>query len=138
MLGHSGWRVALQPDLAQLCSFLFFGCAVYEVLQEPGSESVALHIQYRAGTIAGEGCMENDFNNNSVATCEQKLWPTVHEMQRLCTYTSQSTAKMREMSVVGSPTASRMIARVRTPPAGIPAAPTLEAVAVTLTHYEGK
>lgn len=28
--------------------------------------------------------------------------------------------------------ASRMMARVRTPPAGIPAAPTLDAVAVTL------
>lgn len=39
---------------------------------------------------------------------------------------------MREMSLVGSPTASRMMARVSTPPAGIPAAPTLDAVAVTL------
>lgn len=36
------------------------------------------------------------------------------------------------MSLVGSPTASRMMARVSTPPAGIPAAPTLDAVAVTL------
>lgn len=36
------------------------------------------------------------------------------------------------MSLVGSPTASRMMARVNTPPAGIPAAPTLDAVAVTL------
>lgn len=61
-----------------------------------------------------------------------------HEMQRLCTHTSQSTAKMREMSLVGSPTASRIIARVSTPPAGIPAAPTLDAVAVTLTHSEGR
>lgn len=40
------------------------------------------------------------------------------------------------MSLVGSPTASRMIASVKTPPAGIPAAPTLDAVAVTLTQKE--
>jgi hypothetical protein len=33
---------------------------------------------------------------------------------------------------VGSPMASRMMAMVRTPPAGTPAAPTLDAVAVTL------
>jgi len=45
---------------------------------------------------------------------------------------------MREMSLVGSPTASRMMAKVNTPPAGIPAAPTLDAVAVTLTHEEGR
>lgn len=51
---------------------------------------------------------------------------------RLFTHTSQSTARMREMSEVGSPIASRIIARVSTPPAGIPAAPTLDAVAVTL------
>lgn len=38
------------------------------------------------------------------------------------------------MSLVGSPIASRIIAKVRTPPAGIPAAPTLDAVAVTLTY----
>lgn len=38
------------------------------------------------------------------------------------------------MSLVGSPIASRMIAKVNTPPAGIPAAPTLDAVAVTLTQ----
>lgn len=37
------------------------------------------------------------------------------------------------MSFVGSPIASKIIAMVRTPPAGIPAAPTLEAVAVTLS-----
>lgn len=37
------------------------------------------------------------------------------------------------MSLVGSPIASRIIARVNTPPAGIPAAPTLDAVAVTLS-----
>lgn len=48
------------------------------------------------------------------------------------THTSQSTARISEMSLVGSPTASRMMARVNTPPAGIPAAPTLDAVAVTL------
>lgn len=48
------------------------------------------------------------------------------------THTSQSTAKMKEMSLTGRLTASRMMARVRTPPAGIPAAPTLDAVAVTL------
>ena len=40
------------------------------------------------------------------------------------------------MSLVGRPTASRMIASVKTPPAGIPAAPTLDAVAVTLTQEE--
>lgn len=54
------------------------------------------------------------------------------------TYTSQSTARISEMSVVGSPTASRMMARVNTPPAGIPAAPTLEAVAVTLANRKEK
>lgn len=48
------------------------------------------------------------------------------------THTSQSTARMRERSLVGNPTASRMMASVSTPPAGIPAAPTLDAVAVTL------
>lgn len=58
------------------------------------------------------------------------MWP--HKSQRFFTHTSQSTARMREMSLVGSPTASRMMARVNTPPAGIPAAPTLDAVAVTL------
>lgn len=36
------------------------------------------------------------------------------------------------MSQTGRLTASRMMARVRTPPAGMPAAPTLDAVAVTL------
>ena len=44
---------------------------------------------------------------------------------------------MREMSWVGRPTASRMMARVKTPPAGMPAAPTLDAVAVTLKRGGG-
>lgn len=48
------------------------------------------------------------------------------------TYTIQSTASMRDRSLVGSPMASKMMAMVMMPPAGIPAAPTLEAVAVTL------
>lgn len=48
------------------------------------------------------------------------------------TYTIQSTANIKERSLVGSPMASKMIAMVRTPPAGTPAAPTLDAVAVTL------
>lgn len=48
------------------------------------------------------------------------------------THTIQSTASMRDRSLVGSPMASRMMAMVRTPPAGTPAAPTLDAVAVTL------
>lgn len=48
------------------------------------------------------------------------------------THTIQSTASMRDRSLVGRPMASRMIAMVMMPPAGIPAAPTLEAVAVTL------
>lgn len=52
------------------------------------------------------------------------------------THTSQSTAKIKEMSLAGRLTASRMMARVRTPPAGIPAAPTLDAVAVTLGESE--
>lgn len=50
----------------------------------------------------------------------------------LATYTIQSTARIRERSRVGSPMASRIMAMVRTPPAGTPAAPTLDAVAVTL------
>lgn len=50
----------------------------------------------------------------------------------LVTYTIQSTARIRERSWVGSPMASRIMAMVRTPPAGTPAAPTLDAVAVTL------
>lgn len=50
----------------------------------------------------------------------------------LATYTIQSTARIRERSWVGSPMASRIMAIVRTPPAGTPAAPTLDAVAVTL------
>lgn len=37
----------------------------------------------------------------------------------------------------GRLTASRMMARVRTPPAGMPAAPTLDAVAVTLGEEKG-
>lgn len=37
----------------------------------------------------------------------------------------------------GRLTASRMMARVRTPPAGMPAAPTLDAVAVTLGEERG-
>lgn len=45
---------------------------------------------------------------------------------------------MRERSLVGNPTASRMIASVSTPPAGIPAAPTLDAVAVTLKQEKGQ
>ena len=53
------------------------------------------------------------------------------------THTSQSTAKMKEMSRTGRLTASRMMARVSTPPAGIPAAPTLDAVAVTLREEKG-
>lgn len=48
------------------------------------------------------------------------------------THTSQSTAKIKEMSLTGRLTASKMMASVRTPPAGMPAAPTLDAVAVTL------
>jgi len=48
------------------------------------------------------------------------------------THTIQSTASMRERSLVGRPMASRMMAMVMMPPAGMPAAPTLEAVAVTL------
>lgn len=48
------------------------------------------------------------------------------------THTIQSTASMRDRSLVGKPMASRMMAMVMMPPAGIPAAPTLEAVAVTL------
>lgn len=39
---------------------------------------------------------------------------------------------MRDRSLVGNPMASRMMAIVMMPPAGMPAAPTLEAVAVTL------
>lgn len=39
---------------------------------------------------------------------------------------------MRDRSLVGRPMASRIMAMVMIPPAGIPAAPTLEAVAVTL------
>lgn len=35
---------------------------------------------------------------------------------------------------MGNPMASRMMAMVRTPPAGTPAAPTLDAVAVTLGY----
>lgn len=54
------------------------------------------------------------------------------------TYTIQSTARIRERSFVGSPMASRMMAMVRTPPAGTPAAPTLDAVAVTLGHGRAK
>lgn len=53
------------------------------------------------------------------------------------TYTSQSTARIKEMSSTGRLTASRMMARVRTPPAGMPAAPTLDAVAVTLGEERG-
>lgn len=41
------------------------------------------------------------------------------------------------MSWTGRLTASRMMARVRTPPAGMPAAPTLDAVAVTLGEESG-
>lgn len=48
------------------------------------------------------------------------------------THTIQSTASMRDRSLVGRPMASRMMAMVMIPPAGMPAAPTLEAVAVTL------
>lgn len=48
------------------------------------------------------------------------------------THTIQSTASMRDRSFVGRPMASRMMAMVMMPPAGMPAAPTLEAVAVTL------
>lgn len=39
---------------------------------------------------------------------------------------------MRDRSLVGRPIDSKMMASVSTPPAGIPAAPTLDAVAVTL------
>lgn len=52
------------------------------------------------------------------------------------THTSQSTAKIKEMSFTGRLTASKMMASVRTPPAGMPAAPTLDAVAVTLGREE--
>lgn len=64
------------------------------------------------------------------------MWTQIVSMdtKTFCTYTSQSTARMREMSLVGRLTASRMMAKVNTPPAGIPAAPTLDAVAVTLTQ----
>lgn len=54
------------------------------------------------------------------------------------TYTIQSTARIRERSCVGNPMASKMMAIVRTPPAGTPAAPTLDAVAVTLGYSKAK
>lgn len=41
----------LQPDLAQLCS-VSFGISVHKELQDPRAESVTLHIEHRAGTIA--------------------------------------------------------------------------------------
>lgn len=47
-------------------------------------------------------------------------------------YTIQSTASISDRSLVGRPMASKMIAMVMIPPAGMPAAPTLDAVAVTL------
>lgn len=52
------------------------------------------------------------------------------------THTIQSTANMRDRSLVGRPMASRMMAMVMIPPAGIPAAPTLDAVAVTLEDVD--
>ncbi|KAK7834499.1 hypothetical protein U0070_017685 [Myodes glareolus] len=54
------------------------------------------------------------------------------------TYTIQSTARIRERYSVDSPMASRIMAMVRTPPAGTPAAPTLDAVAVTLEDGKAK
>lgn len=68
-----------------------------------------------------------------MSTSQRTRCSTCHKIIKFCTHTSQSTARMSEMSLVGSPTASKMMARVNTPPAGIPAAPTLDAVAVTLT-----
>lgn len=56
----------------------------------------------------------------------------VDEVHMVFTHTIQSTASMRDRSLVGRPIASRMMAMVMMPPAGMPAAPTLEAVAVTL------
>lgn len=57
---------------------------------------------------------------------------SVFQGQSKFTHTIQSTASMRDRSLVGRPMASRMMAMVMMPPAGMPAAPTLEAVAVTL------
>lgn len=85
------------------------------------SPSTFSMVQVRSLWADGEGVEEKNWTKSSTLS------------QRSGTHTSQSTARMREMSLVGSPTASRMMARVNTPPAGIPAAPTLEAVAVTLT-----
>lgn len=67
-----------------------------------------------------------------------QISPPTPSSDFLITYTSQSTARMREMSLVGRPTASRMMAKVKTPPAGMPAAPTLDAVAVTLERRAGR
>lgn len=66
------------------------------------------------------------------SSCQFLGDPLAPEDSQGPTHTSQSTARIREMSLTGRLTASRMMARVRTPPAGIPAAPTLDAVAVTL------
>lgn len=95
----------------------------------------ALRVDRYCGGAHVRECNESDFNYVRYVTYDcPDLFP--HKIQSLCTHTSQSTARIREMSLVGNPTASRMIARVNTPPAGIPAAPTLDAVAVTLTQSE--
>lgn len=134
--GRKRWS-SVRPDLGQLCSLLFFGGAVHEVLQQPRSEGIALNVQHCAGAVTGDRrAVLKKWILEMTSSCNILVLVRQHAQnsQRLCTHTSQSTARIREMSLVGSPTASRMMARVNTPPAGIPAAPTLDAVAVTLTR----
>lgn len=126
--GGKRQRSRVWPYICQLRSLLAFGGAFHIVLQQPGSEGIALHIQHCAGAVTeGRWAISNRSVGETTCLCDFSS----------DTHTSQSTARISEMSLVGSPTASRMMARVNTPPAGIPAAPTLEAVAVTLANGKG-
>lgn len=129
----------VRQHVRQLCSLLAFGGAVHVVLQQPGSEGVALHVQHRAGAVTGgRRAVEIGSILAASSTCIFGDLGKRHCDEKSYTHTSQSTARISEMSVVGRPTASRMMARVNTPPAGIPAAPTLEAVAVTLAKRRAR
>lgn len=105
-----------QPSL-QAFRVLQLGLAV--VVDDRSPEAIAKHVHQSSESIA-----RNRYSNVRVILYERKLLKN--------TYSSQSTAMMRETSSAGRPTVSSTITSVTKPAWGIPAAPILAAVAVIL------
>lgn len=88
-----------------------------------GSEHVAHDVDSRAETIPA---MQANVYHFTCLTCLNAY------VKGVKAYSNQSTAMMMVTSSAGSPTVSKTITMVTKPAWGIPAAPILAAVAVTL------